>query len=180
MDPRMSCHARARLLSAVAALLLFLSCGEAVFAGETAVPVVVDAADAVARSQREGRDPVEGRWAIYIDRAPVALAPGASRSFRLAVARNTYGVYAEWEYVGVATCNRPGCARGEVKLLLSRTARPGVYRAVLLAAPGAAAEGEALLVVDEERNRPDSVLDMRAVLYEGQVVAKWMVRVMGG
>jgi hypothetical protein len=148
----------------------------AVVACDCDEPVIVGAIDAYERSLREGRDPVEGFWGIYLDWIP---SPGISRRYRMAVVQNTYGVYPEADYVGVATCDSPGCVKGEVKLLLRRTDAEGEFEATLLVTDVDGAKGRAFLI-DNDEGREDSVLDLRGVTYQGHVMAKWMLRIIGG
>jgi hypothetical protein len=138
-------------------------------------PGTVDADDAYNRSLRPDRDPVEGFWGIYLDWNP---DPESARSFRMAVVTNTYGLYPEADYVGVATCSLPGCDRGEIKLLLKKTDRENEFEGTLLTKKGAA-KGKALLV-DADDGRPLAALDLRGLKYEGRAVANWMLRIIGG
>jgi hypothetical protein len=138
-------------------------------------PGLVDAGDAYDRSLRPDRDPVEGFWGIYIDWNP---DPESAKSFRMAIVTNTYGVYPEADYVGVATCSLPGCDRGEIKLLLKKTGRENEFEGTLLAKNGSA-KGKALLV-DADDGRPLCALDLRELKYEGRVMAKWMLRIIVG
>ncbi|MDR0649396.1 MAG: hypothetical protein LBF92_08700 [Synergistaceae bacterium] len=138
-------------------------------------PGKVDAGDAYDRSLRDGRDPVEGFWGIYLDWSP---DPGSARSFRMAVVTNTYGLYPEADYVGVATCSLPGCDRGEIKLLLKKTGRKNEFEGTLLTKNGGAS-GKAFLV-DADDGRPLSALDLRDLKYEGRQMAYWMLRIIGG
>ncbi|MDR1516193.1 MAG: hypothetical protein LBS45_10915 [Synergistaceae bacterium] len=140
-------------------------------------PGTVDADDAYSRSLRAGRDPVEGFWGIYMDWNP---DPESARSFRMAIVTNTYDIYPEADYVGVATCSLPGCDRGEIKLLLKKTGRKNEFEGTLLTQKGGAkGQGKALLV-DADDGRPLSALDLRDLKYEDRVMAKWMLRIIGG
>lgn len=139
---------------------------------------VIDAAEAHARSMREGRDPVEGFWLVYLDWKPEDES--LARSYRIAVVRNTYGVYPEADYLGVATCDSPGCKRGEVKLTLKRAFRDGDFEAVFMVSDGVTAKGTAMLTGDDERGRPDSVIDMSGVKYEDKAPTLAIVRIIGG
>jgi hypothetical protein len=139
-------------------------------------PVVVDGLEAYDRSLMEGRDDVEGFWGIYLDSPPT---PGIARSYRMAVVKNSYDVFPEADYLGVATCDSPGCVRGEVKLLLTRTEREGEFDAVLLVTENDGARGPAFLV-DADDGREQSALDLREVKYMGNLIAMWMVRIIGG
>jgi hypothetical protein len=138
-------------------------------------PGRVDAGEAYDRSLREGRDPVEGFWGIYVDWNP---DPDSANSYRMAVVANTYGIYPEADYVGVATCSLPGCDRGEIKLLLKKTENENEFEGTLLTQKGGA-KGKAFLV-DADDGRPLAALDLRDLKYEGRQTAKWMLRIIGG
>jgi hypothetical protein len=162
-----------KLFAGVALALLFVSMVYA--CDDCEGPGTVDGDDAYERSRRSGRDPVEGFWGIYVDWHPDA---GSSRSYRMAIVTNIYDVYPEADYLGVVTCALQGCKKGEVKLLLSRTEKDNEFRATLLTEKGGA-QGIALLV-DADDGRKQSALDLRDVKYEGRVMAKWMLRIIGG
>jgi hypothetical protein len=138
-------------------------------------PGRVDAGEAHERSLRPGRDPVEGFWGIYLDWNP---DPESARSYRMAIVSNTYDLYPEADYVGVATCSLPGCDRGEIKLLLKKTGKKNEFDGTLLTQKGGA-KGKAILV-DADDGRPLSALDLREMKYNDRVVAKWMLRIIGG
>jgi hypothetical protein len=161
-----------------AALLLLIAAFAApAIACDCEEPVVVDGLEAYENSLREGRDDVEGFWGIYLDWQP---ENGASRSYRMAIVKNTYGVYPGSDYIGVATCDLPGCTRGEVKLLLSSTGKPGEFEGMLLVTDKEGAKGKAVLTDDTENGRELSVLDLRDMKYRGHVMAEWMVRIKNG
>jgi hypothetical protein len=159
----------------VCAMLVFALHAAAFACDDCEEPGTVDGDDAYERSRREGRDPVEGFWGIYLDWHP---DKGAGKSYRMAVVKNTYDVYPEADYIGVATCDLQGCRKGEVKLLLSRTDKENEFDAVLITENGGG-KGVALLV-DADDGRKLSAIDLREVKYEGQVMAKWMLRIIGG
>jgi hypothetical protein len=161
-----------------AALLLIAALTSAAAACDCEEPVIVDGLEAYERSLREGRDDVEGFWGIYLDWQPEA---GAVRRYRMSIVKNTYeGVYPEADYLGVATCDQPGCTRGEIKLLLTKTGEPGVFDGTLLVSDVDGAKGKAFLTDDEENGRENSALDLRDMKYRGQVMAEWMIRIKGG
>jgi hypothetical protein len=164
------------LLAVFAGSFFLMTSGAARACDDCDEPGTVDADDAYSRSLREGRDPVEGFWGIYIDWNPDG--PDLARSYRMAIVTNTYDVYPEADYVGVATCTLPGCNRGEVKLLLNKTGKENEFQATLLAKNGGA-KGIALLV-DADDGRKLSALDLREVKYDGHHMAKWMLRIIGG
>ena len=93
-------------LSAAALAVAILSLAVPALACECEEPVVVDGLEAFDRSKREGRDAVEGFWGIYMDWQPES---GAARRYRMAVVKNDYGVYEGADYIGVVTCDQPGC-----------------------------------------------------------------------
>ena len=136
----------------------------------------VDDTEAYALSMREGRDPVEGLWLVYLDWMP---ADGLSRKYRIAIVRNDFGVYPEASYLGVATCDSPGCRRGEVKLTLTGKG-DGKFGAALKVTEGITAFGDAFLVADDERGRKNSLLDMNAVKYKGRPPTVAIIRIIGG
>jgi hypothetical protein len=141
-------------------------------------PVIIDGLEAYDRSRREGRDIVEGFWGIYLDWQPEA---GANRSYRMAVVKNDYeGVYPEVDYIGVVTCDQPGCTRGEVKLLLTKTDDPDKFEAVLLVTDVDGAKGTATLKTHEDTKREDSLLDMSEMKYQDKLMTYGMVRIIGG
>lgn len=156
------------------AISLFVVCG--VYACEDCdEPGLLDGDDAYRSSLREGRDSVEGFWGIYVDWHPDL---GAAKSYRMAIVKNVFGVYPEADYLGVSTCDRPGCKKGEVKLLLSRTSVENEFQAILLTEKGGG-KGKAVLV-DADDGREKSALDLRDVKYDGRVMAPWMLRIKGG
>jgi hypothetical protein len=79
----------------------------------------------------------------------------------------------------VATCDSPGCVRGEVKLLLTKTQNPAEFEAVLLVTEDDGARGIARLVSADD-GREKSALDLREVKYRGDFISKWMLRIIGG
>ncbi|MDR1915124.1 MAG: hypothetical protein LBQ58_00930 [Synergistaceae bacterium] len=162
---------------AAAMLLLTLFVPQAALACECEEPVIIDGLEAYDRSLRKGRDDVEGFWGIYLDWQP---EKGANRSYRMAIVKNTYDVYPEADYIGVVTCNIPGCTRGEVKLLLTRTDKRNEFESTLLVSDVDGAKGIAILTDDAENGRKNSVLDMRDMKYRGHVMAEWMVRIKNG
>jgi hypothetical protein len=160
-----------------AVLFVFSFFTNAAAACECDEPVVIDGLEAYERSRREGRDPVEGLWGIYIDWQPEA---GAARSYRMAIVKNDYGVYPEADYVGVVTCDKPGCVRGEVKLLLTRTDTPSRFDAVLLVTDTDGAKGAAVLGTDKYTDRENSMLDMGSMLYKNRMMTMGMIRIKNG
>ena len=140
-------------------------------------PVIVDGLEAHERSLRAGRDAVEGFWAVYLDWQPEA---GAARRLRLAIVKNDYGVYPEADYIGVSTCDQPGCTRGEVKLLLTKTDDPQKFEAVLLVTDTDGAKGTAVLTEDTHTNRPNALLDLSALKYKDRMMTYGMVRIING
>lgn len=138
--------------------------------------IAVDADDAYERAQRRDRDPVEGLWVTYIYWHPEL---DAARSYRMAIVRNTYGVFEDAEYIGVATCEQTGCVKGEVKLLLRRTDEPNAFDASMVTNAGFG-RGTAVLTADPDDGRADSAIDMRGVRYGEHTMAKWIVRVIDG
>jgi hypothetical protein len=140
-------------------------------------PVIVDGIEAHERSLRPDRDAVEGFWAVYLDWQPEV---GAARRLRLAVVKNDYGVYPGTDYIGVSTCDQPGCTRGEVKLLLTRTGAPKKFEAVLLVTDTDGAKGTAVLTEDEHTGRQDALLDLSALRYKDRMMTYGLVRVVDG
>jgi hypothetical protein len=140
-------------------------------------PVIVDGLEAYERSLRSDRDAVEGFWAVYLDWQPEV---GAARRLRLAVVKNDYGVYPGTDYIGVSTCDQPGCTRGEVKLLLTRTDDPRKFEAVLLVTDADGAKGTAILTEDEHTGRTDALLDLSALRYKNRMMTYGLVRVIDG
>jgi hypothetical protein len=140
-------------------------------------PVIIDGLEAYDRSRREGRDPVEGFWGIYMDWQP---EPGAAKRYRMAVVKNDYGVYGGADYIGVVTCDQPGCTRGEVKLLLKKTDDPQKFDATLLVTDTDGGKGIAVLKPHEDSGREDSILDMTELKYKDRLMTYGMVRIIGG
>jgi hypothetical protein len=140
-------------------------------------PVIVDGLEAHERSLRPDRDAVEGFWAAYLEWQPEA---GAARRLRLAVVKNDYGVYPGADYIGVSTCDQPGCTRGEVKLLLTRTDDPQKFEAVLLVTDTDGAKGTAVLTSDEDTGRQNALLDLSDLKYKDTMMTNGMVRIIGG
>jgi hypothetical protein len=167
---------RKRAAALALCVLWIAACGIAV-ACDCEEPVIVDGVEAHERSLRSGRDTVEGFWAVYLDWQPEA---GAARRLRLAVVKNDYGVYPGADYIGVSTCDQPGCTRGEVKLLLTRTDDPKKFEAVLLVTDVDGAKGTAVLTEDKHTNRQDALLDLSALRYKDKRMTYGMVRVTDG
>ena len=166
-----------RFFSSFAALLAVLSLALPAAACNCDEPVIVDGLEANDRSRREGRDPVEGFWGIYMDWQPEA---GATKRYRMAVVKNDYGVYEGADYIGVVTCDQPGCTRGEVKLLLTKTDDPKKFDATLLVTDTDGGRGTAVLQEHDSTGRADSVLDLSDLKYEGRQLTYGMVRIING
>jgi hypothetical protein len=175
--PRHNLCPEFRCLAGIAVLAFVVFAAFPTNACDCDEPVIIDGLEAYDRSLREGRDAVEGFWGIYLDWQPEA---GASRRYRMAIVKNDYGVYAGADYIGVSTCDQPGCARGEVKLLLSSTDKPGEFDATLLVTDTDGGRGVAVLKRHEDTGRDDSVLDMSALRYKGRSMTMGMLRIMGG
>lgn len=154
-----------RALAVAAILLLSAACAGA---------AVIDADAAYERSQRAGRDDVEGFWSV---RLLIEPDRDAARSFRVAIVKNDGEHYGDWDYVGAVTCSKPGCRRGEIRLLLRRRASDTFDARILYA--DRYAEGTARLGVDPSDGRPNSGLDMSGVLYDGRLAAEWFLRIVG-
>jgi hypothetical protein len=159
----------------IAVILALSTAGYA--CGDCDDPTVIDGLEAYERSQREGRDAVEGFWGMYLDWNP---QPGTNRSYRLAIVKNTYGAFPDADYLGVSTCDSPGCKRGEVKLLLKATDAPDRFDATLLVSGGDGGRGPALLMRADGSDRENSAIDLSQVKYQGKTMAKWMLRIKGG
>ncbi|MDR1510271.1 MAG: hypothetical protein LBS53_11595 [Synergistaceae bacterium] len=167
-----------RCLGKIAAAIAIVACAALpALACDCDEPVIIDGLEAYDRSLREDRDAVEGFWGIYLDWQP---EEGASRRYRMAVVKNDYGVYPEADYIGVVTCDQPGCARGEVKLLLSGTDKPDEFDATLLVTDTDGGRGVAVLKPHEDTGRENSVLDMSALRYKDRSMTMGMIRIKGG
>jgi len=166
-----------RILTALSLLVLLLPVAPAYACSGCDEPVIVDATEAYDRSIRDERDDVEGLWGIYIDWQPVQ---DAGKRYRMAVVKNNYGVYEGTDYLGVVTCDQPGCNRGEVKLLLQKTDDEKKFYATLLVTDFEGGYGIAVLGPHERTGREDSMLDLSALRYKGAQLTYGMVRVMGG
>ena len=160
---------------ALAALALLASVPPAAACGDCDDPLI-DAEEAHAASMRECRDPVEGFWLVYLDWTPGGIA----RSYRIAIVKNTYGIYPEADYLGVATCDSPGCRKGEVKLTLKSAFKSGGYEAEFFVTDGITASGTAILTEDKERGRENCVLDTRGVKYKDKIPTVEIIRIIGG
>lgn len=140
-----------------------------------AAPVIVDPDRAKERSLRAGRDPIEGYWGVYHNWYPVW---GASRSYRVAIVRNDFGVFPKARYLGVVMCKKPGCTRGEVRFLFTPTSGgEGRYDAVFRTGSGDV-RGYAHLAA-KQTGEPDSVIDMRALKMKGHSLTNYIVRIEG-
>jgi hypothetical protein len=159
------------------AIAVILSFAAPAVACECEEPVIVDGLEAYDRSKRDGRDAVEGFWGIYMDWQPES---GAARRYRMAVVKNDYGVYEGADYIGVVTCDQPGCTRGEVKLLLTRTDDPKKFDATLLVTDTDGGRGTAVLREHDSTGREDSVLDLSDLKYQDKQLTYGMVRIIGG
>ncbi|MDR1482691.1 MAG: hypothetical protein LBI74_08710 [Synergistaceae bacterium] len=160
----------------LACIVIFVMLASSAVACDCEDPVVIDGLEAYDMSLREGRDDVEGFWGIYLDLPPT---PGNARTYRMAIVKNSWDVFPEADYLGVATCDSPGCVRGEVKLLLTRTDQEGKFDAVLLVTENDGARGPAFLV-DADDGRERGALDLQEVKYMGNFIARWMLRIIGG
>ena len=98
----------------------------------------------------------------------------------MAVVKNGYGVYEDSDYVGIVTCDKPGCTRGEIKLLLKKTDDPKKLEATLLVGGKGIASGIAELGPHKDTAREDSMLDMSSLRYDGKLLTYGMVRIMEG
>lgn len=156
---------------AALALLLILSATAFACCGD--VPAV-DADDALKRSQRKGRDPIEGFWGVHIDWHP---EKNASRMYRVAIVKNTYDIFTDADYLAVSTCKSAGCVSGEVKMFFYRTNKKNEFDAVIVTSVGYG-RGKAFLVTDDE-GREDSALDMRKVTFNERPMTKWLLRIKG-
>ncbi|MDR0652252.1 MAG: hypothetical protein LBG12_02990 [Synergistaceae bacterium] len=170
-------HTRRKKFAALTLVAIWLAmCGISV-ACDCDEPVIVDGLEAHERSLRSGRDAVEGFWAVYLDWQPEV---GAARRLRLAVVKNDYGVYPGTDYIGVSTCDQPGCTRGEVKLLLTRTDDPQKFETVLLVTDTDGAKGTAVLTEDKHTGRPNALLDLSELRYKDRMMTYGLVRVTNG
>jgi hypothetical protein len=156
------------------ALLAFLAPLFPAIACDCEEPVIIDGLEAYDRSQREGRDAVEGLWGIYMEWQP---QKGASRKTRMAIVKNDYGVYEGADYIGVVTCDQPGCTRGEVKLLLSKTDDVDKFDATLLVTDIDGGRGTAILGIDGRTGREGSSLDLSDLKYQGRMLSYGMIRI---
>lgn len=140
-----------------------------------AAPVIVDPDRAKERSLRVGRDPIEGYWGVYHNWYPVS---GASRSYRVAIVRNDFGVFPKARYLGVVMCEKPGCTRGEVRFLFTPSpGGEGRYDTVFRTGSGDV-RGYARLAA-KQTGEPDSVIDMRALKMKGHSLTNYIVRIEG-
>ncbi|MDR1137831.1 MAG: hypothetical protein LBK91_05870 [Synergistaceae bacterium] len=155
------------------ATLILLSIPLYAYACDDCEPSFVDAYEAYDVSQREDRDPVEGFWEARLTSRP---SEDYAQNITLAIVKNTYGVYPDAGYIGVSTCDKPGCRKGEVKLLLKETDAPDVFAATFPLSDRETAAGIARLTRDEPRDRQNSILDMREVKYRGEYVTRWFIR----
>ena len=163
----------------IISLLFFPALINPGFAWDYEQPVIVDAYEAHARSLRDGRDAVEGFWAIFMEWQPER---GAAIRYRMAVVKNDYGVYGGADYVGVTTCDRPGCTLGEIKLALKKTDDPTKFEATLIMGGRGIASGTAVLGTNKDRDveRENSTLDLSSLIYEDRQLTYGMVRILNG
>ena len=166
-----------RLMLIIISLPFFLVFANPVSAWDYEKPVIVDASEAHDRSLRNDRDVVEGFWAIYMEWQP---EEGASKSYRMAVVKNNYEVYDGSDYVGVVTCDRPGCTRGEIKLALKKTDDPIKFDATLLMGGRGISNGIAVLGPHKETGREKGVLDLSSLRYKDRQLTYGLVRIMNG
>ena len=138
----------------------------------SAAPVIVDADRARELSQRKGRDAIEGLWGVYHEWYPSETA----WTYRVAVVKNTFGVFPKAKYIGVVTCERDGCIRGEVRMLFTPVPKSkNEYLATFVTASGDVT-GSAHLGKDDD-GRQNSAIDMRSVKMEGRVLTNWILRI---
>jgi hypothetical protein len=161
----------------VAAFLFLAVLAPPGFSCDDCEPTVVDGQQAYEHSLRAGRDEVEGFWGIYYDWQPEGFG---TKRHGMAIVKNDYEIYPEADYLGVVTCDSPGCRKGEVKLILEKTDEHGVFRASLIVTEDVTASGLARLTKDDEDGRENAALDMREVKYNGIAPAKWIVRMLEG
>ena len=169
-------RARKRILIAIS-LLAVLASAYPASAWDYEARVIVDSFEAHDRSLRAGRDEVEGFWGIYMDWQP---EQGASKNYRMALVENNYGLYEGADYVGVVTCDKPGCTRGEIKLTLKKTDDPEKFEAALLVDGKSIVSGIAVLGPHKDTGREDSVLDLSSLRYKDRLLTYGLVRVMEG
>lgn len=137
-----------------------------------ASPIIVDADRAKELSQRKGRDSIEGFWGVYHEWYPSKTA----WMYRVAVVKNTFGVFPKAKYIGVVTCGRDDCIRGEVRLLFSPVPKSkNEYRATFVTASGDVV-GTARLGKGDD-GRANSVIDMRGVKMDDHILTNWIVRI---
>lgn len=151
----------------IAALFLLLWAGASMSA-----PVLLDVDEAKISARREDREAIEGIWSVYQNWDPM---PGQAQRYRLAIVKNEQDVFKEAKYLGVVVCRIKGVVPGEVKLLISPTAKKDEYQAVWRTAKGDA-RGAVRLEADET-GTADSVLDLRELEIEGNILVKWLTRV---
>ncbi len=155
------------LIAAFSVVLLLSLAGAAV-----AAPVVVDAEKAKITASRPDRDAVEGLWSVYQNWDPM---PKQAQRYRIAIVRNNHGIFKEAKYLGVVLCDKEGCTKGEVKLLLTPTGKKNEFQATWRTGKGTA-KGLGRLEADEAKT-PDSVIDLRALKIQGHILVKWLVRI---
>ena len=155
------------LLAAFAVILLLSLAGVAV-----AALVVVDAEKAKITASRPDRDAVEGLWSVYQNWDPM---PKQAQRYRIAIVRNNHGIFKEAKYLGVVLCDKEGCTKGEVKLLLTPTGKKNEFQATWRTGKGDA-KGIVRLEADE-KGVSDAVIDLNALKIQGHIIVKWLVRI---
>ena len=171
-------RAHRRILVVISLLALLLTAAVPARAWDYDEPVIVDGIAAYYRSlNKDDRDNVEGHWGMFMDWQP---EEGANQRIRLAVVKNDYGVYEGADYVGVNTCDRPGCVRGEIKLALKKTDNPIRFDATFIMGGRGIASGMAVLGIDNYTGREDSALSLNSLRYQDRHLTYGMIRIMDG
>lgn len=137
-----------------------------------AAPVILDSNKAKVEALRQGKDTIEGVWAVSQSWDPM---PEQSRRYRIAIVQNKYGVFKEAKYLGIVLCNKKGCTPGDVKLLLTPSGKKNEFRATWRTGKGEVT-GASRLEADE-MGTADAALDLRNLKMEGHVINTWLVRI---
>ena len=166
-----------RLIIIAISTLALAALAAPVFAWDYGAPVIVDASQARDRSMRDDRDAVEGFWGMYMEWQP---EEGASRRVRMVIVKNDYDAYEGADYVGVVTCDRPGCTRGEIKIALKKTGDPKKFDTTLLMKGNELTSGIAALGPHNNTEREDSRLDLTSLKYMDRMLTYGLIRIMGG
>lgn len=125
--------------------------------------ITVDPEEAARTAKRDGRAPLEGIWSVNVEWYPIRLSTG---TYRVAIVKNSYEMYAEHDFVGIALEEGAGGVKGEVRMLIDKTDKADTFDVKFVTRRGYA-EGLAVLKTDE---RGRAIFDTSEVKFQEKEV----------